>query len=126
MHIALWVIAVLLAGAFLVAGFSKVMSTRAALAEKGLTYVEDFSDGSIKAIGWAEILGARPNAAPFETARWVSSEDPADLKTFADLNRTAMAKDRDGNPVFLAKSAWEVGYIADRYPNVRFAATRER
>ena len=58
MHIALWVIAVLLAGAFLVAGFSKVMSTRAALAEKGLTYVEDFSDGSIKAIGWAEILGA--------------------------------------------------------------------
>ncbi len=37
-----------------------------------------------------------------------------------------MAKDRDGDPVFLAKSAWEVGYIADRYPKVRFAATRER
>ena len=32
-----------------------------------------------------------------------------------DLNRGAMAKDRDGNPVFLAKSAWEVGYVADRY-----------
>ena len=64
--------------------------------------------------------------APFETARWVSSEDPADLKAFAELNRGAMAKDRDGNPVFLAKSAWEVGYVADRYPKVRFAATRER
>ena len=29
------------------------------------------------------------------------------------LNRGAMAKDRDGNPVFLAKSAWEVGYPYD-------------
>ncbi len=38
----------------------------------------------------------------------------------------AMARDRDDNPVFLAKSAWEIGYIADRYSKVRFAATRER
>jgi len=37
-----------------------------------------------------------------------------------------MAKDRDGNPVFLAKSAWEVNYIAERYAKIRFAATRER
>jgi peptide chain release factor 3 len=64
--------------------------------------------------------------APFETARWVSAEDPADLKGFMELNRGAMAKDRDGNPVFMAKSAWEVGYIADRYSKVKFAATRER
>ncbi len=64
--------------------------------------------------------------APFETARWVSADDPADLKAFADLSRAAMAKDRDGNPVFMAKTAWEVGYVADRYPKVRFAATRER
>ena len=65
-------------------------------------------------------------AAPFDTARWVSAADPAELKAFTDLNRGAMAKDRDGNPVFLAKSAWEVGYVSDRYPKVRFAATRER
>lgn len=64
--------------------------------------------------------------APFETARWISAADPADLKAFTDLHRSAMAKDRDGNPVFLAKSAWEVGYIADRYSKVTFAATRER
>ena len=53
-------------------------------------------------------------------------ENPADLKGFVELNRGAMARDRDGNPVFLAKSAWEVGYVADRYPSVKFAATRER
>ena len=64
--------------------------------------------------------------APFETARWVLADDPADLKAFADVNRAAMAKDRDGNPVFMAKTAWEVGYVAERYPKVRFMATRER
>ena len=56
----------------------------------------------------------------------MSAEDAADLKAFTDINRSAMAKDRDGNPVFLAKTAWEVGYVADRYPKVTFAATRER
>ena len=64
--------------------------------------------------------------APYDTARWVSAADPADLKAFMDLNRTSMAKDRDGNPVYLAKTAWDVGYVADRYPKVTFAATRER
>ncbi|TPG41417.1 peptide chain release factor 3 [Sphingomonas koreensis] len=64
--------------------------------------------------------------APFETARWVSAADPADLKAFMDVNRSAMAKDRDGNPVYLAKTNWDVGYVADRYPKVVFAATRER
>ena len=49
-----------------------------------------------------------------------------DVKAFADLNRAAMAKDRDGDAVYLAKSAWDVGYVADRYPKVRFLATRER
>ena len=71
-------------------------------------------------------VAAALEGAPFETARWVSAGDPAELKAFADLNRGAMAKDRDGNPVFLAKSAWEVNYIADRYPKVTFSATRER
>ena len=64
--------------------------------------------------------------APFETARWITAEDPAELKSFMEINRGAMAKDRDGNPVFMAKSVWEVNYIAERYAKVKFAATRER
>ncbi|KQN19472.1 peptide chain release factor 3 [Sphingomonas sp. Leaf33] len=63
--------------------------------------------------------------SPYDTARWVGG-DAGEVRTFMDQNKGAMAKDRDGNPVFLAKSAWEVGYIADRYPAVTFAATRER
>ncbi|MCA1198437.1 peptide chain release factor 3 [Sphingomonas sp. R647] len=70
-------------------------------------------------------VGAVLEPAPFDTARWVGGE-AGDVKEFMDLNRTAMAKDRDGNPVFLAKSAWEVSYIADRYSKVKFMATRER
>ncbi|WP_375403188.1 EF-Tu/IF-2/RF-3 family GTPase, partial [uncultured Sphingomonas sp.] len=64
--------------------------------------------------------------APFETARWLSAADPADLKAFAEINRGGMAKDRDGAPVLLAKSAWEIGYMTERHPGVTFATTRER
>ncbi|MGC6401463.1 peptide chain release factor 3 [Sphingomonas sp. FW199] len=71
-------------------------------------------------------VGANLEGAPFETARWISSDSPKDLEEFMSINRGAMARDRDGNPVFLAKSAWEVSYIADRYAKVKFAATRER
>jgi peptide chain release factor 3 len=37
-----------------------------------------------------------------------------------------MATDIDGQPVFLAKSAWELGYVAERFPKVAFQRTRER
>ncbi len=111
------------------------------MAEEGVTQVFYPDIGSNWIIGVVgqlqlEVLLSRLEAeykvaaglemAPFETARWISSEDPKDLQEFMGLNRGAMAKDRDGNPVFMAKSAWEVGYIADRYTKVKFAATRER
>jgi peptide chain release factor 3 len=63
--------------------------------------------------------------APFETARWISGDDGT-MKAFADINRSNLAKDRDGNPVYLAKSAWDVGYVQERNPDIRFSATRER
>ena len=44
---------------------------------------------------------------------------------FAAANRGGMATDRDGAPVFLAKSAWEIGYVAERFPNVKFVSHRE-
>jgi peptide chain release factor 3 len=37
-----------------------------------------------------------------------------------------MASDRDGAPVFLAKSQWELGYVVEKFPRVKFAKTRER
>jgi peptide chain release factor 3 len=37
-----------------------------------------------------------------------------------------MAEDIDAAPVFLAKSAWEIGYVADRFPKVAFLKAKER
>jgi peptide chain release factor 3 len=111
------------------------------MAEEGVTqvfYPEIGSNWVIGVVGQLQLdvlvsrleaeykVAAGLEMAPFETARWVAADDPADLKAFTDVNRAAMAKDRDGNPVFMAKTAWEVGYVADRYPKVRFMATRER
>lgn len=58
MNIALWIVAGVLAAAFLAAGLMKVTKPKAALAESGLAWVEDFSPGQVKAIGALEVLGA--------------------------------------------------------------------
>ena len=71
-------------------------------------------------------VAAEFEPAPFETARWLSADDPAALKTFAEGRGGAMAEDRDGAPVFLARDQWEVGYVTERNPGVRLSATRER
>jgi peptide chain release factor 3 len=65
-------------------------------------------------------------AAPFETARWLTAEDPAALKRFMEANRGGMADDRDGAPVFLARNAWELNYVRTHNPDIAFHATRER
>ena len=64
--------------------------------------------------------------APFETARWISAETKADLEEFMSANRGGMSEDRDGSPVFLARNAWELGYIAEKSPKVKFSDIRER
>jgi uncharacterized membrane protein YphA (DoxX/SURF4 family) len=57
MDIALWIIAGLLAAAFLMAGLMKLTKSKEQLAAN-MPWVEDFSAGQVKAIGTIEILGA--------------------------------------------------------------------
>jgi peptide chain release factor 3 len=64
--------------------------------------------------------------APFETARWASSADPAALKAFVAAHPFAVAEDRDGIPVFLARNSWDLQRTAQDNPAIRFGATRER
>ncbi|MCA0245699.1 MAG: peptide chain release factor 3 [Proteobacteria bacterium] len=64
--------------------------------------------------------------APFETARWISAATKADLEAFMSANRGGMSEDRDGSPVFLARNAWELGYIAEKSPAIKFSDIRER
>ena len=58
MNITLWIIAGLLALAFLAAGAMKLAKSRAQLAESGMAWTEDFSDTQVKLIGLVEVLGA--------------------------------------------------------------------
>lgn len=64
--------------------------------------------------------------SPYETARWIAADDPAALKAFTDQHRAAMAEDRDGALVYLARDTWELNYTMQRSPEIRFTATRER
>jgi peptide chain release factor 3 len=64
--------------------------------------------------------------APFETARWLASDDQSRLLEFAKSQSTAIADDRDNAPVYLARNAWELDYIASKWPDIQFKETRER
>ncbi len=64
--------------------------------------------------------------APYETARWVTGDDPAVLKRFAERHQSSLADDRDDAPVFLARNGWEMNRTMEDWPDLRFLATRER
>ena len=70
-------------------------------------------------------LDVELEASPYDLARWVSGPD-ADLEKLSAMYRNQMAADRDGAPVFLAKSAWELGYVSDKFTALKFGKTRER
>ncbi len=112
----------------------------ASLAEEGVTQVFKPAIGAQWIVGVVgplqlDVLKSRLNseygidadleASPYDVARWLSAA-PTDLEKFAESNRGGMATDRDGAPVFLSKSAWELGYVLDKFPKVKFAKTRER
>jgi peptide chain release factor 3 len=110
------------------------------LAEEGVTQVFKPMIGAQWVVGVVgalqlDVLKARLNdeygldadlePSPYDTARWIAA-DMAEIDKFVAAHRGQMAEDRDGAPVFLAKSQWELGYVAQKFPNVKFAKTRER
>ncbi|BBE21376.1 hypothetical protein MN0502_02590 [Arthrobacter sp. MN05-02] len=58
MNITLWIVAAVLALAFLGAGAMKLTQPKEKLAASGMGWTESFSPGAVKAIGAAEVLGA--------------------------------------------------------------------
>ncbi len=63
--------------------------------------------------------------SPWAEARWLGG-DRADLEDFMGKYRPQMARDIDDDPVFLAKSSWETGYVSERFPKLAFTRTKER
>lgn len=58
MNVVLWILASVLAVAFLAAGAMKLTRSKEQLAAAGQGWVEDFGPGTIKAIGVLEVLAA--------------------------------------------------------------------
>ncbi len=58
MNVTLWVVQIALAAFFGAGGVVKAVRPRKRLYESGLTWVEDFSDGAVRAIGVLEVLAA--------------------------------------------------------------------
>jgi peptide chain release factor 3 len=64
--------------------------------------------------------------SPYDVARWLRATDPVVLKKFIEANRSRVASDQDGTPVLLMRNAWEFDRFVEEWPDVEFAAVRER
>jgi peptide chain release factor 3 len=58
--------------------------------------------------------------APCDTVRWIAADDPADLARFVEKNRSSVATDLDGAQVYLASSAFNLQWTAERNPDIKF------
>ncbi|MEZ5920971.1 MAG: peptide chain release factor 3 [Parvularculaceae bacterium] len=70
-------------------------------------------------------VAAAMEVCGFDAVRWISGPESA-VKKFTSVNEGALAHDRYGSPVYLARSAWEAGYAEEKNPDVKFSKTRER
>ncbi|WP_306117249.1 MULTISPECIES: peptide chain release factor 3 [unclassified Roseitalea] len=110
------------------------------MAEEGVVQLFVPEDGSPAIVGVVgalqlDVLKARLAAeyalpVEFETARfslcrWISAESRADLDAFMVRQRSAIARDLDGDPVFMAENGFSLNYEAERAPAIRFEAVKD-
>lgn len=58
-------------------------------------------------------------------ACWFSCDDTAALQEFLSKRKRDMAVDKDGQPVFLAESAWVLKLAQENFPKIKFRFTSE-
>ena len=61
----------------------------------------------------------------YTAARWVYCDDRKRLAEFQSANQAYLALDAEENLTFLADGAWRLDFVAERWPDVTFAKTRE-
>jgi peptide chain release factor 3 len=113
----------------------KLRQALSELAEEGVVQLFRPQDGSSPLVGvvgtlqldvLASRLGAEYGVAigfetsPYALARWVFSDDKAALQKFIAENRSAMADDVDGDPVFLATSSFMMRRATELAPALTF------
>lgn len=68
---------------------------------------------------------ARITGSRFQVARWVTCDDPQELKRFIDANDHRMAYDAVDAPTVLVEYAPELRAIESNWPKIKFHALRE-
>ncbi len=71
-------------------------------------------------------IPVRFEGTTLHTARWIETEDVQALKKFKDANRSSLAHDHDGLPVFLARNPWHLQITGEDWPALGFLKTREQ
>jgi peptide chain release factor 3 len=61
----------------------------------------------------------------FSVCRWIDADDRGEIERFMAANNSAMARDLDGAPVFLAPSPFSLKYDQDRWPDIRFTDIKD-
>lgn len=110
------------------------------MSEEGVVQVFRPRDGAPALVGVVgalqlDVLKARLDAeyslpvefevSEFQLARWVSSEDRKKLDTFLAANTSSIADDVDGDPVYLARNEFYLGYTKERAEGIEFTNVKD-
>lgn len=110
------------------------------MSEEGVVQVFRPRDGAPALVGVVgalqlDVLKARLDAeyslpvefevSEFQLARWVSSEDRKKLDSFIAANTSSIADDVDGDPVYLARNEFYLGYTRERAEGIEFTNVKD-
>jgi peptide chain release factor 3 len=110
------------------------------MSEEGVVQVFRPRDGAPALVGVVgplqlDVLKARLDAeytlpvefevSEFQLARWISSDDRKKLEAFISANGSGVADDVDGDPVFLAKNEFYLGYTMERAEGIVFSSIKD-
>jgi peptide chain release factor 3 len=110
------------------------------MSEEGVVQVFRPRDGAPALVGVVgplqlDVLKARLDAeyalpvefevSEFQLARWISSADRKKLDAFIAANGSGVADDVDGDPVFLAKNEFYLGYTRERAEGINFSSIKD-
>ncbi len=110
------------------------------MSEEGVVQVFRPRDGAPALVGVVgplqlDVLKARLDAeyslpvefevSEFSLARWVSSDDKKKLEAFIAANGSGIADDVDGDPVFMAKNEFYLGYTRERAEGITFSSVKD-
>ncbi|MBN9075949.1 MAG: peptide chain release factor 3 [Rhizobiales bacterium 65-79] len=110
------------------------------MAEEGVVQLFSPDDGSPAIVGVVgalqlDVLKERLAAeyslpvdfemARFSICRWISADSVAELERFVEAHRADIARDLDGDPVFLASHEFSLNYEAERWKAIRFATVKD-